>query len=174
MFDADDFRRVINNTVDHMEELKTAHADDIEEIQLRIDSNIQALQLMGSSIVDPDLRAQAESLIKSLNSGIKFTELEKETAHIRKHSSKEKSDLIENAMYQSALRLKAMAHSFSTSLRTDSKVMDNLKDKMNKNSAENTRNLKSLVDKGFHISSTTVLIWGFVLFIVMYFIIKFL
>ncbi|KAI4290989.1 hypothetical protein PAPHI01_0263 [Pancytospora philotis] len=173
MFNANDFQRVVNNVADLTEQLKGADSDGAEEIQLRIDSNIHALQVMGGSIADPELRLRAETLIKSLNSSINFAELEKETTHIRQHGAQARPGLIDDALYKNATQLKDMAVEFKKSLQTDKKILSSVTAGMTKNAAENERNLKAVTENSTGISTSTYLLSGFLMFIVMYFIIKF-
>lgn len=174
MFNSDDFKQIINNTTDLLDQIKTAPEDDVEEIQLRIDSNVHALQIVGAKITDPELRLQAEKIIKSLHTNIVFDGGEKTITRIRQRAGGERSDLVAKELYKSTLELKRMARGFGESLKSDKQILCNVTDKMSKNSVESTHNMKFLEENVRGIGTSTYLFLALIMFVVMYLIIKFL
>lgn len=173
MFDATDFKQIINNTTALVDQLRGADEDEAEELQMRIDSNIQSLRIVGAQITDPVLREQAQDLVKSLNASMDFG-TEEIVARLRKSDAKDHSDLIETELYKNTQQLKSMAQTFGESLRADKRILGKLTHKMTRSSAETGRNLSILESAGHGMAGGTYLFIAFVMFIVMYFVIKFM
>lgn len=174
MFNSEDFRQIINNTTDLLDQIKTASPDDAEELQLRIDSNIHALQIVGAKITDPELRQQAERIIRTLHKNAVFEDGERAVTEIRHRAGRERSDLIANELYRGTLELKEMARGFSESLKVDGEVLRSATDKMTRNSTESHQNIRALEDSGKGVKTTTYLCLALIIFFMMYLVIRFL
>lgn len=174
MFNANDFKQIVNNTTDLLEQVKKASEDDAEELNLRIDSNIHALRIVWAEISDPEIKQEVLRIIQSFDARLDFQNAEQSVTQMRSHTPRERSELIEREMYMNAAKLKQMARNFSDSLNADSKIVGSLGKNMAKNSVETTQNLHSLNENSGGFSAGTYLFVGFIIFIIMYFIIKFL
>lgn len=173
MLDYKDFKQILDNTAQLTESIKTCSKDDIEEVQMRIDSNVHALQIMASKIEDPETKAQFKSIIESLSKSACFSETE--TTRLRKRHQKDVkgSELIDEELLRNSMQLRSMAKKFSDSLSTDRKVLQKVGDKMLKNSEESRNSLRVLEAPSSSIKPTTILLTVLFLFLIMYFIIRF-
>ena len=174
MFNSSDFKRVIDETAALLDQIKTAPEDDAEDMQLRIDSNIQALRIIGGEIEDPALRRQAQEIIQSFSKNTSFEDSGRIEARLREHPSKGRSSIIDDELLKNTLELKRMAAKFGESLKTDESVLSSVSVKMGKNSAQTSLNIKSLEENSFGLQTSTYLLWAFILFVVMFFVIRFL
>lgn len=173
MLDYKDFKQILDNTAQLTESVKTCPKDDVEEVQMRIDSNVHALQIMASKIEDPETKAQFKSIIESLSKSACFSETE--TTRTRRCNQRDTkgSELIDEELLRNSMQLRSMAKRFDDSLGTDRKVLRNVGDKMLKNSEESRNSLRVLEATSNSIRSTTILLAVLFLFFIMYFIIRF-
>src|SRR5947208_1640639 len=133
MLDYKDFKQILDNTAQLTESIKTCPKDDIEEVQMRIDSNVHALQIMASKIEDPDSKAQFKSIIESLSKNTCFSEAEITYQRKTHQRGSKGSELIDEELLKSAMQLKDMARKFGNSLSMDKNVLQKVGDKMLKN-----------------------------------------
>ncbi len=173
MFNSEDFKKIINETSQLLD--KIAHVDegDIEEIQMRIDSNIQALRIMGNQIEDLELKERAQDIIKSISTKLPIGNVDNIVIKLRNRNSKEdRSDLIDTELYKSAKELKEMAVNFNKILDSDKNILNRVVDKMSKNTHGGKSNMNKLISKNPTISSSTFFLIAIIMFIIMYFFIK--
>lgn len=172
MFEYNQFKKILDETTELMEKIKISEKDEIEELQMKIESNIQALKIIANKIEDPESRGQFLKSIKSLCTNIVIEE--KENIRKRKEKAENNNEVIDEELMKNATKLKDMVTNFSNSLKEDKKVVEKLSHKMNKNSEENVRNMKTLEKQGSSISAVYVMGIVLIIFIVTYFIIRFL
>lgn len=174
MFDAEDFRKIIDETAAVIEQLKTAPEADIDELQLRRDSNIQALEIIGGSIQDPGLRKRAQDIIASMSRTVRFdTGEETVRRRVQDHQHQEQPDYIDRELLRNAQELKQMAVKFGETLRMDQTVVGAVSERMSKNKSEGEKNLKML-STSHTINTSTYFFLSVILFVLTYFVIKFL
>lgn len=173
MFDPNDFKQIINTTTDLLDQIKTASDDDAEEIQLRIDSNIHALQIIGTEIADPELKQRALDIIGSLCATALPVRSDSNIARLRQRRGAERSELVDSEIMRNTQELKRMACKFGESLKTDKQVLQRATERMSKNSVETSRSFKEISEQSRGIGSGTYLFLAILIFVVMYFIIRF-
>ena len=172
MFDLEKFRKITNETSELIKESKNKQRNDLEEIEMRIDSNTHALHFMANTILDPKMKELAQSMISSLNSKVEITEENIVNQRIRKETKD--NELIDKEILRGSKELKNMANKFTKSLQVDKEVLSSAMNKMNKNSQESNLNLKSIESYNKGIRTSTYFYLTILLFFIVYFIIRFL
>lgn len=172
MFNLSDFTNLLNETQILLEKVKQTSGDESEELQFKINSNIQALQIMGSKISDVESREKAETLIQSLCKTVTF-QSEETITKIRSKKGVEQSDLIDNEILKNSIELKKMAQKFTQNLKTDQKILQSVTDNMFKNTQESKYNTKILEEQQNRTKSSTYITFALIVFLIMYFFIRF-
>jgi len=173
MFDYKDFKQILDDTTKLTEEIKTCPRSDLEEVQLRIDSNVHALQIMVSKIDNLEAKEQFNRLIDSFSKNVAISEFESVKSRKMEVKQQKGSELIDEELLKNTLQLKDMANKFKNSLAVDKNIIGKASDKMSKNSEETRNNLKTLEKTSSFVNSSTILAFVLFLFFVMYFIIRF-
>ena len=172
MFALEDFTKLLNETTELISKEKEHDSEELEEIQFNIEANVQALSIMCTKIEDPEARAKAEAIVKSLNNSTKeLFQVELDT--IKKRPIKERSELIDKEMLKKSKELKEKVLKFNASLNLDEKIIENLQEKMKKNSSESQKSAKVLETNKPRLKSSNVVVISLVIFILMYFFIRF-
>ncbi|ELA41799.1 uncharacterized protein VICG_01151 [Vittaforma corneae ATCC 50505] len=174
MYIYEDFKRILDTTTNLMNKIKTCSKDEIEEIQMRIDSNIHALRLMASRIEDSETRATFLKTIQSLSTNVVFVESEGPQRRRKQRENAGGDELVGDELLKNSRKLKEMADEFKNSLQADRKIIEKLGGKMNASSQESTKSLQALDKTGRKIKSSTFMSFAFMIFVVVYFIIRFL
>lgn len=178
-FNLKDFTALLNETTELIEKQGKGEDDTF-----KIESNIQALRIMGGNIQDADSRNKAEELIKGLlkfkRGGEKMEGLVAErrmgglpTVERAGSGKDERSELVDTELFKNTLELKNRAVKFGDSLKSDRKVLDKLSEKMMRNSDASGRNTEILEAQQRGVKSSTYIYFAFIMFIVMYFFIRF-
>lgn len=179
----DDFKKLLDSTTKLINSLKECQKDEIEEIEMRIESNIHALQLIAYKIEDPETK---DIFLRSIQS-LRNTKKDNNDANINKNEifnlkerikrenikNVEKNNLIDEELLKNSTKLKDKANEFKASLQADKKIIEKLGGKMNKNSQESAKSLKILETTDSKIKSSTFISISFLIFIFMYFLIRY-
>lgn len=173
MLDYKDFRQILDNTAQLTESIKTCPKEDIEEVQMRIDSNVHALQIMISKIEDPDMKTQFKSIMESLTKNVCFVEADAIRSRKKHQKYTEDTSLIDEELLKNAMHLKTMAKRFGSSLSTDRTILQKVGDKMLRNSEESQNSLRILETVPNSVKPATVFLLALLLFFIMYFVIRF-
>ena len=179
MFELQNFKNILEETSNLLKTIKEFSKDDLEEIQLKIDSNIYALKRIASRIDDLETK---ELFLKSIENLFKSNNVENLTNFNLKNNSKkgnfeskgvESSDLIENELLKNTFKLKKMAGDFSESLKEDKKAIDKLTNRININEIESKNSLKILEKATSSLSTGSIMSFSFLIFIILYLFIRF-
>ena len=180
MFELENFKNILNQTSDLMNKIKECSKEDVEEIQMKINSNMYALKIISSKIDDPESK---EIVLKSIENlfGVNDKEISfnnkqnsLNTLNTLNTSNLKDSELIENELLKNTFKLKKMAGDFSQSLKDDKKAMDKLTNRMGANAVESKNSLKILEKSSSNLSSSSIMSMVFIIFIGMYLFIRFL
>lgn len=171
MFIYENFKKILDNTVDLTNRIKTCPPEDTEELQMRIDSGIHAMRRMVSKIGDPDTRTAFMKSIQSLSTTV--VEQEHLVAQARVEKKMGGNIVVDEELLKNSRRLKDMAGDFKRSLETDCRILDRVGKKMNSGSQETSKSLKVLERNSNWVKSSTFLSFTFMIFMVMYFIVRF-
>lgn len=174
MLDYKDFKQILDSTAQLTESIKTCPREDIEEVQMRIDSNVHALQIMISKIEDPEMKAQFKNIMESLTKNVHFVESSTTNFRKRQQGDPEDTSLIDEELLKNAVQLKTVAKRFGDSLSTDRKILQKVGDKMLKNSEESRNSLRVLETVSSTIKPATIFLTALLLFFMMYFVIRFI
>jgi len=173
MFAYDDFRKILVNTIELTKRIKTCAPEDTEELKMRIDSGIHAMKRIVSKIEDPDTVAAFNKSIESLSTSVMDAELPKSSKKVEKVEKVGESDLVEEELLRSSTRLKEMAGEFKKSLQGDKRILSRVAGKMAAGSQESSRSLKVLDRGEGGVKSSTFLSFTFMIFIFVYFLVRF-
>lgn len=173
MFEYKDFKRILDTTTELMEKIKNASRDEAEELQMRIDSNIQALKIIASKIEDEETKALFLKNIQSLCTTANVTENENIRQRV-KGKTQGNNEMIDEELLKNTSKLKNLVQTFSTSLKEDKKAIEKLNEKMHTNSVESTKSMKTLEKQGSSVSAVQIMGVVFLIFILTYLVIRFL
>ena len=174
MFNVADFQKAIDETARVIEKMKTAKPDEMEELELRRDSAIQTLEIIGGEIGDESLRARAQELIASMNKQLLFTASDAHNGEVRNRAQRQTRAVVDEELFKNAQELKNMARTFSQSLSFDKQVLESVSKRMTQNNEGTGANLKLLMDEETGLSTSTIFLTALVIFVLVYFVIKFL
>lgn len=172
MYSACDLKSILDETTALLEGLKEANEDEKDEIQIRIKSNIRAIQLIGSEISDEETRSRAKEIVASFAEGIKMN-LERNSVRKRKNIPQSDKDAIDTEILEGAKDLRRMAEKFNKTLEMDSKIVKDVTGRMQKGSKDSKTNLKHLTETSEGIKTSTIFIISILIFIITYFFVRF-
>lgn len=183
MLDYSEFKRILDLNSSLTEQLKTCPEEEREEIQMKLDSNVHALNIMADKIEDPEIR---ESFLNGIDTLTKYVNNSKDNnSNSSSNNSKDNNSsfnnsssnnrsLINDELLKNSTRLRKMAEDFKMSLKNDDKILDRIGNKMTKNSVENSKSLQIFDKNGGFIKSSTFLSISLLIFVFTYFFIRFL
>ncbi|KAI5150561.1 hypothetical protein ENBRE01_1571 [Enteropsectra breve] len=179
MFKLNDFKRILDETTVMLEKKNTVDEDDREEMEMAIESNIHALRIICRGMENKEMQAQAEKILRTLAGGSAGNEKielfdEPKPRGTKNAHTDSRNESINNELYKNSVRLRQMAERFGESLKEDKKVVQRVANKMEHSSVGSKINMKKLDEGVRKVSSSTFLMIAVLLFVVMYFIIRFL
>jgi len=177
MFDAEYFKELLNETTALIANKSEARKLDVDEMEIRIESNIAALKYLAKEISDEELRKKTLERIDLLclePEGFEMSTLQNRGRTVDVKKTDEHSDRIERDILKYSKNLHGKAKKLLESLEFDSKMLGNVTDKISRNLAGTSTTLKSLKESGYHISAFKIFISTLIVFVTMYFIIRFL
>ena len=176
MFDSEYFKNLLNETTALMAK-KGLQEEGGDEAEARIESNVAALKYLARGITDEEVRSKTLKRIDRLC----LEPEEFEVSEIRnrgKGSGAERtsgcSDRMERDILEYSKKLHGKALKFAESVDLDGKVLREVTDKMSKNLIGTSSALRSLRMDGHSIPVLRILVSAMVIFVVMYFVIRFL
>ncbi|KAM0672504.1 hypothetical protein CWI42_100550 [Ordospora colligata] len=174
MFDSEYFKNLLNETTALISnKTEGTYSDDVE---IQIESNIMALKHLANEISDKEVQSKMLKRIDMLCA--EPAEFEVSEVHQRitgVNKSNEYSDRIEKDILKYSRQLHGKAKKFLDSVRLDGNVLDEVTDKMTKNLAGTSSALRFMkTEQSSNISVFRILISALVIFVIMYFIIRFL
>jgi hypothetical protein len=175
MFDAEYFKDLLNETTALMSSRAEESKPD-EELNLRIESNISALKHLAKEISDEELQKKTLERIDMLcltpdNFELATTRSRERVVDVRK--SDEHADRIERDILKYSRDLARRSRRLLEGLQLDEKVLEDVTGKMAFNVTSTTRNLMSLTENVLEISVVRLFVLTIVVFLAMYFIIRF-
>lgn len=170
MFDGEYFKTLVNETTDLISTKEDVPEEDREELEARIDSNKMALKLLAEDIEDNDLRNNVLERIDNMYKTFDDIEIKIN----RRIVSEKDHSRVEEDILKSSYVLKQKALRLFEGLEFDKKVLGDVADKMSKNLAGTTQNIKKIGEASTSYSSFTLFILSLIIFLIVYFIIRFL
>lgn len=172
MFVSGDLKRLLDETTVLLEEVKDAPEEEREDLQMRINSNIHALKVLGAEIPDETMRAKATDIVNSFTSSILVEE--DSGTHKRKTFAGKTKEELDQDILESAKVLNTMALHFNKSVKADSEIVQEVSKKMEKNSIGNETNLREMTNLNKGIRTSTIFATVLICFIITYFVIRFI
>ncbi|KAM0680576.1 hypothetical protein GINT2_001264 [Glugoides intestinalis] len=173
MFPYNDFKQILDSTAEMMEKVKTCPKEDKEELKIRIESNMHALRLIASRIDDPEIKRTVLKSIQGLSMDVVLEEKSCSTHRKAKESGQTYTEIIDEDLLKNSLKLKKMAVDFGNCLKEDQNALEKLSGKMQKTQVENGRSLQVLEKSENRVKSSTFIFFAAIIFVIMYFIIRF-
>ncbi|KAH9410845.1 hypothetical protein HK407_10g16110 [Ordospora pajunii] len=174
MFDSEYFKNLLNETTALIN--KKAEGTCSDDADIQIESNIMTLKYLANDISDKDVQNKMLKRIDMLYA--EPAEFEVSEVHHRitgVNKSNEHSDRIERDILKYSRQLHGKAKRFLDSLRLDGSVLDEVTGKMVKNLAGTNSALRFMKnEQSSNISVFQILVSALVIFVIMYFIIRFL
>lgn len=173
MFPHNDFKQILDSTAEMMDKVKSCPTEDKEELKIRIESNVHALKLIASKIEDPEIKETVLQSIQGLSKDVVLEERSSSKNRKVKESGETHTEIIDEDLLKNSLTLKKMAVEFGNSLKTDHSVLEKLGGNMQKTQVENKKSLQVLEKTGNRVKSSTFIFFTTIIFVIMYFIIRF-
>jgi hypothetical protein len=175
MFDAEYFKNLLNETTALMSSKTEASCPD-EELELRIESNISALRYLAKEIDDEELQRKTVERIGLLCLTPDEFELgttKNRTKAVGVRKSDEHAERIERDILRYSRDLAKRSRRLLEGLKLDEKILEEVTGKISSNVAGTAQNLKSLTENVVEISVMRLFVLVIIVFLVMYFIIRF-
>lgn len=163
------FQKIYNNTVSLIENLDNAEEEDKEELQIRIDSNIQALNIYKNNIKDENDMETLQNLLDSMKKTEFFKIERKDYSKTKKRGD---DSHIDDELLKGTLALKNKAERFQNALKVDDIALKKAVSGFSKNSVENQRNLQTISKNSNYLKTSTIFFIIVFIFFAMYFIIR--
>lgn len=176
MFDAEYFKELLNETTALIAN-KSERNDTDSEAEVRIESNIAALKYLSRAITDEELRRKTLERIDLLclePEDFEMSTLQSRDRIVEIKRSDEHSGRIERDILRYSKDLHVKAKRLLDSLELDDKVLGDVTDRMSKNLIGTSSTLKSLKRNGYQIPLFRTLVTALIVFVAMYFVIRFL
>lgn len=176
MFDSEYFKNLLNETTALMAN-KASQEGGEDEAEARIESNIAALKYLAKEITDEEVRNKTLKRIDLLclePEEFEVSEIRNRGKALGIRMSNECSERMERDILEYSKRLHGKVKKFAESVDLDSKVLREVTDKMSKNLAGTSSALRSLRMDGQNVPVLRILVSAMAIFVVMYFIIRFL
>ncbi|ADM12236.1 uncharacterized protein Eint_091070 [Encephalitozoon intestinalis ATCC 50506] len=173
MFESEYFKNLLNETTALIAN-KVEEGNNREEMEARIESNVATLKYLAREITDRDLQSKTLKRIDMLclePEEFEMSDVRNRTVGAR---GSEHSDRMERDILKYTKRLRGKVKEFMESVDMDSRVLEEVTDKMSKNLAGTSSTLKSLKIEGCRIPILGLLTSVTAVFVVMYFVIRFL
>ncbi|KAF9764940.1 hypothetical protein NGRA_0126 [Nosema granulosis] len=170
MFDAEYFKTLVNETTDLISSKEDVPKEDRAELEARIDSNKMALKLLAEDIEDEETRNKIKDRINNMYQTFEEIEIK---IHSRK-SADNKHERIEEDILKYSHTLKDKALRLFDGLEFDKKVLGEVSDRMSKNLAGTSENIKKINEDLVSFSCFSLFILAIIIFLCMYIIIRFM
>lgn len=177
MFDAEYFKDLLNETTALMANKAECSGADADEIQVRIESNVAALKYLARDIADAALQKKTLERIDLLcldSKDFEVSTLQSRGRALDIKKTDEHSDRIERDILRYSKGLHGKAKRLLESLELDSNVMDETADRMSRNVLGTSTALKSLQDSSSYVSAFKMIVTTLIIFVAMYFVIRFM
>lgn len=176
MFDAEYFKELLNETTNLLASKPETNKSHADEMEMKIESNVAALKHLARKITDEDLKKNTLRRIDLLclepeEFEMNVFQKRGETVDVKKND--DNSDRIEREILKYSKNLHNKARKLLENLELDSKILGEVSDKMSRNLAGTSATLKALKESGHHISAFKILVMSLIIFIAMYFVIRF-
>ena len=166
MFDQEYFTKLLNQTVDYIQN-KEKHKN-VEDLDAKIESNKLALKIISEDIEDIDLKNKILQRLDNLYDTYEIIELKQRTIKSDQYSDVEE-DILKNTQI-----LKDKAKRLYNGLIFDKDVLDRVSHKISKNITDTSENIKKIKkDRNSH-SIVGLLFYGLTIFLIEYFVLRFL
>ncbi|EQB62232.1 hypothetical protein NAPIS_ORF00194 [Vairimorpha apis BRL 01] len=165
MFNHEYFKNLLNETSELIQNKQ--NNKDIEDIDARIESNKIALKLITEDIEDSDLKNEINKRLE--NFLYTFDDLKIQSSKpVQIHED------IENDILKSSIVLKNKAKRFLDGLVFDKEILNKVNIKMTKNISDTTENIKKITKNDGEVKTINLMFLSLLLFLFVYFIIRFI